>query len=87
MGQSWDETTRNLAERVYWQVAHRDAPRVARHLDRRQGMDRVYRLDADAWLEDCLHCLPAIGMMALVEQACGTAVPRERLPFMQSVLL
>jgi Transposase DDE domain len=87
MGQTRDETTRNLAERLCWEVARRDDERVARRLYRKQVVDGVYRLDEGALLDDFLHSLQAIGVMALLEQACGAALQRAMLPFMQYVLL
>ena len=87
MGQTRDETTRNLAERLCWEVARRDDSRVARRLYRKQIVDGVYRLDEGALLDDFFHFLRAIGVMALLEQACGTAIQREMLPFIQYVLL
>ena len=78
MGQTRDETTRNLAERLCWEVARRDDSRVARRLYRKQIVDGVYRLDEGALLDDFFHFLRAIGVMALLEQACGTAIQRIR---------
>jgi Transposase DDE domain len=52
MGQTRDETTRNLTERLCWEVAHRDDLRVARRLYRKQIVDGVYRLDEGAVLDD-----------------------------------
>jgi hypothetical protein len=43
--------------------------------------------DEGALLDDCGHCLPAVGVMALLEHGYGTAIPRARLPFIQYVLL
>jgi hypothetical protein len=83
MGQTRDETTRNLAERLGWEVARRDDARIARRLYRKQVVDGVYRLDAGALLDDVFHFLHAIGVMALLAQACGTAIQREMLPFIQ----
>jgi hypothetical protein len=45
MPQTREEIATNLAERLCWQVAHRDDPRVARRLYRKQVVDGVYRLD------------------------------------------
>jgi hypothetical protein len=87
MGHTRDETTRNLAERLCWEAARRDDARVARRLYRKPVVDGVYRLDDDAWLDDFFHFLQAIGVMALLEQACGTTIQREMLPFMPYVLL
>jgi hypothetical protein len=70
-----------------WEVARRDDARVARRLDRKQVVDGVYRLDEGALLDDFFHFLQAIGVMALLEQACGPTIQREMLPFIQYVLL
>jgi hypothetical protein len=60
---------------------------VARRLYRQQVVDGVYRLDEGALLDDFCHYLQAIGVMALLAQACGTAIQRARLPFRPYVLL
>src|SRR5262245_24581165 len=86
MGQTHDEITQNLAERLCWQVARRDDLRIARRLYRKQVVDGVYRLDAGARLDDFFHFLQAIEVMALLEQVHGTAIQREMLPFVQSLL-
>ena len=87
MGQTHDEITQNLAERLCWQVARRDDTRVARRLYRKQVVDGVYRLEAGALLDDFFHFLQAIGVMALLEQVHGAAIHREMLPFVQYLLL
>lgn len=87
MGQTPDEITQNLAERLCWQVAQRDDSRVARRLYRKQVVDGVYRLDEGAVLDDFFHFLQAIGVMALLEQVHGAAIQREMVPFVQYVLL
>jgi DDE family transposase len=87
MGQTPDEITQNLAERLCWQIARRDDSRVARRLYRKPLVDGVYRLDEGALLDDGFHFLQAIGVMSLREEAHGAAVPRERVPVVQDVLL
>jgi Transposase DDE domain len=87
MGQTHDEITQNLAERLCWQVARRDDTRVARRLYRKQVVDGVYRLEAGALLDDFFHFLQAIGVMALLEQVHGAAIHREMVPFVQYLLL
>jgi Transposase DDE domain len=87
MGQTPDEITQNLAERLCWQVAQRDDSRVARRLYRKQVVDGVYRLDEGAVLDDFFHFLQAIGVMALLGQVHGAAIQREMVPFVQYVLL
>ncbi len=87
MGQSRDETTQNLAERLCWEVARRDDSRVARRLYRKQVVDGVYRLDAGALLDDFLHVLDSIGVLELLSDVHGTAIQRARVPCVQYVLL
>jgi hypothetical protein len=87
MGQTQDELTENLAERWCWEVARRDDSRVARRLYRKPLVDGVYRLDEGALLDDFLHFLQAIGVMALLDEAHGAAVQRAMVPFVQDVLL
>src|SRR5438045_3537591 len=67
--------------------ARRDDTRIARRLYRKQLVDGVYRLDEGALLDDFFHFLQAIEVMALLEQVDGTAIPREMLPVIQSLLL
>ena len=71
------------AERWCWEVAHRDETRVARRLYRTQEVDGVYRLEEGAVLDDCLHFLDQIGVMALLAEAHGTAMQREMVPYVQ----
>src|SRR5262245_45127276 len=87
MGHTPDEITQNLAERLCWQVARRDDARIARRLSRQQLVDGVYRLDEGAVLDDFFHCLYQVGVMALLAEVRGAALHRERLPFVQYVLL
>jgi hypothetical protein len=87
MGETRNEITQNLAERLCWEVARRDDSRVARRLYRKQLVDGVYRLDEGALLDDFLHFLQAIGVMALLEEVHGAAIHRQMLPFVQYVLL
>ena len=82
-----DELAQNLAERWCWEVAHRDDSRVARRLSRQEEVDGVYRLDEGAVLDDFFHFLGQIGVMALLAEAHGTAMPREMVPSVQYVLL
>jgi len=58
MGQTPDEITQHLAERLCWQVAHRDETRIARRLYRQHMVDGVYRLDEGALLDDFFHIPP-----------------------------
>jgi hypothetical protein len=83
MRQADDEITQNLAERWCWAVARRDDARVARRLSRTQEVDGGYRLDEGAVLDACFPFLPAVGVMALLEQVHGTAIQREMVPFVQ----
>ncbi len=61
MRQIKDELPQNLAERLCWDVARRDNTRVARRLYRQQEVDRVYRLDEGAVLDDFFQFLRTIG--------------------------
>ena len=61
MRQIKDELPQNLAERLCWDVARRDDTRVARRLYRQQEVDRVYRLDEGAVLDDFFQFLRTIG--------------------------
>jgi len=87
MQQTRDEITQNLAERMCWEVARRDDTRIARRLYRKQVVDGVYRLDEGAVLDDFFHFLQSLGVMALLEQACGAGIHRAMVPFVQYVLL
>src|SRR5262249_685489 len=96
MGQTHDEITQNLAERLCWEVARRDDSRVARRLYRKQLVDGGYRLNEGALLDDFFHFLPAIGfihflqgigVMTWLEEAHGAAIHRQLVPFVQYVLL
>lgn len=87
MGQTPDEITQHLAERLCWEIARRDDSRVARRLYRKQLVDGVYRLAEGAVLDAFFHFLQAIGVMNLLEEAHGAAIQREMVPFVQYVLL
>src|SRR5215813_6696544 len=87
MGQTRDETTRNLAERLCWEVARRDDSRVARRLYRKQVVDGVYRLDEGALLDDFFHFLQTLGVADLMEGVHSAAIPREMVPVVQYLLL
>jgi hypothetical protein len=79
------ERAQHLAERWGWQVARRDATRVARRLCRHQGVDGVNRLDAGAVLDDFFHFRGQIGVMALLAEVRGPAIQREMVPSVPSV--
>jgi hypothetical protein len=87
MRQTQDEITQNFAERMCWEVGRRDDARIARRLYRKQVVDGVYRLDAGARLDDFIHCLEKVGVMALLADVDGTAIHREMVPCVQYVLL
>jgi Transposase DDE domain len=87
MGETRNEITQNLAERLCWEVARRDDSRVARRLYRKPLVDGVYRLDEGALLDDFFHFLQAMGVMALLEEVHGAAIHRQMVPFVQYVLL
>jgi hypothetical protein len=81
MRQTQDEITQHVAERLCWEVAHRDDARVARRLSRTQEVDGVYRLDEGAVLDEFFHFLDQSGVMALRAEAHGTARQREMVPY------
>jgi hypothetical protein len=87
MGQTREEITQNLAERLCWQVARRDDTPVARRLYHKPVVNGVYRLDEGALLDDFFHFLQALGVMALLAQVHGAAIHREMVSFVQYVLL
>src|SRR5882724_4359990 len=87
MGQTRETFTANLAERLCGQVARRDDARLVRRLSRKQVVDGVYRLDEGAWLDDFFQFLPAVGVMALLEQVHGRAIHRAMVPVVQYGLL
>jgi hypothetical protein len=74
MQQTRDEITENLTERLCWEVARRDETRIARRLYRKPVVDRVYRLDKGALLDDFLHLLQALGVIDLLADVHGTAI-------------
>jgi hypothetical protein len=76
-----DERTQNLAERLCWQVAHRDDTRVARRLERKQAVEGVYRREERAVLDDFFHFLQARGGLALLEEVHGLAIQRQMVPY------
>jgi hypothetical protein len=69
-----------LAERWCWEAARRNDTRIARRLYRKQEVDRVYRLNEGAVLDDFFHFLDQIGMMALLAEVHGTAMQRQMAP-------
>jgi hypothetical protein len=79
MGQTHDEITQNLAERLCWEVA--------RGLYRKPLVDGVYRLDEGALLDDFLPCLQAMGVMMWLEEAHGTTLHRQMVPVIHYGLL
>jgi hypothetical protein len=87
MTQPREGITQNVAERLCWEGARRDATRIARRLSRQPVVDGVDRLDDGALLDDFFPFLQAIGVMELLEEAHGAAIPRAMVPFVPSVLL
>ena len=87
MPQTRDKITEHLTERRCWEGARRDETRIARRLYRKPVVDRVYRLDKGALLDDFLHLLRALGVMDLLAAVHGTAIQREMVPFVQHILL
>jgi hypothetical protein len=86
MGQTRDETTQHVAERLCWQVARGDDSRVARRPYRQEEVDGVYRLDEGAVRDDFFHFLQGIGVMSLLEEAHGAAIQCEMVPFVPDCL-
>jgi hypothetical protein len=76
-----------VAERWCWEVARREDTRIARRLDRKQMVDGVDRLDEGAVLDGFWHVLDQVGVMALLAEVRGAAIPRELRPVVQDVLL
>jgi len=60
--------------------------RVARRLDNQQGVDGVYRLDDGALREDFFDVLQELGVVDWRGEVQGTAVQRERVPCVPSLL-
>jgi hypothetical protein len=87
VGQTRHEITQKLAARRCWELARREASRVARRVYRQQEVDGVYQLDAGAVLDAFFHVLQSLGAMALLEEVHGAAIRRERLPCVPYVLL
>ena len=80
MAQTRAATNHHLTKRWCWEVARRDDTRVARRLYRKQ----VIR--CTGWMDDGFHVPLAVGVMALLEHACDTAIPSALLPFIQSIM-
>jgi hypothetical protein len=74
MPQTRDKITEHLTERRCWEGARRDETRIARRLYRKLVVDRVYRLEKGALLDDCLHRLRTLGVMDLLADVHGTAI-------------
>jgi hypothetical protein len=87
MAQTREELTANLAERLCWQVAHRDDSRVARRLYHKQVVDGVYQLDEGALLDDFFDFLQELGVGNWLGEVQGTAIQREMVPVVQYLLL
>jgi hypothetical protein len=87
MEQTREELTANLAERLCWQVAHRDDSRVARRLYHKQVVDGVYQLDEGALLDDFFDFLQELGVGNWLGEVQGTAIQREMVPVVQYLLL
>jgi hypothetical protein len=83
MEQTREAITTNLAERLCWQVARRDASRVARRLSRTQVVDGVYPLEAGGVLDECFDCLRELGVVAWLEDVRGKGIAREMVPMVQ----
>jgi hypothetical protein len=86
MAQAQDATLQPLTERWCWEIACKDDMQLERRLYHKLVIEGVNRPDEGALLDDCFPLLPALGVVTLVEHACGTAIPRAMRPFIQSVL-
>jgi hypothetical protein len=86
MAQTRGEIDQHLAARLGGQAARSAASRVARRLYRTQAGDGVYQLDEGALLDDCFSCLRELGVVDWRRDVRRTAIPRERVPVVQSVL-
>jgi hypothetical protein len=86
MGQTGDELTQNLTERLGWTVARRDDSREARRLYWQQLVDEVYRLDEGAVWDEFFHFLNGVGVMALLSDVHGTAIQLQMVLYVQYVL-
>ena len=75
-----DESRQNLAARLCWEVARRDARRLARRLYRQQVIDGESRVDEGAWLDDVFHDLEDLGVLAWLADIHGTAMHRRWCP-------
>ena len=67
------QTRDEITERLCWDMARRDAMRIARRLYRKPVVDRVYRLDEGALFDDFLHFLRTLGVLDL-EGVCNSAI-------------
>jgi hypothetical protein len=85
--QSKEETTTNPVERLDWRFARRDESRIARRLWKKQTADAVYSLEEGAILDECVHFLDEIGVLARWRALQGEAIRREMVAFFQYVML
>jgi hypothetical protein len=76
----------NLAERLRWHAARRDDSRVVRRLYQKPGIDGVYQLGEGALLDEFFSFLHELGVGDWLSHVQGTAVQREMVPFVQSLL-
>jgi hypothetical protein len=83
MAQTRAEIAQKLAERLCWQVAHRDDARVARRLYRKPVGDGVYQLDEGALLDAFVSFLQALGVGDWLGDVQSTAVQRAMVPGVQ----
>jgi hypothetical protein len=77
MAQSRAMMAQNVAERLGWQAARRDAARGARRLYRKQVGAGVYPLDEGALLEAFCSFRQQLGVVDLLDAVQGTAVQRQ----------
>jgi hypothetical protein len=85
--QSPDEITTNLVERLDWRFARRDESRVARRLWKKQAVDAIYSLEEGALLDEFMHFVDEVGVLARWQTLQGEGIQREMVDFFQYVLL
>jgi len=85
--QSREDIRRTIAERLSWQTAQRDNPRVARAVYEGAEVDAIYNLDEAGLLDEFYHFLEMIGFLSLVQGMQLPGVERVLIPVVQFILL
>jgi hypothetical protein len=86
MGQTHDEITQHLTERLCWEGARRDETRIARRWSRQDGVAGVYRLAEGALLDAVVHFRPELGGMAMRQETHGAGRDRVMVPVVPALL-